>query len=133
MTTTTYTTTNYVEPARTLPLGVAILAVLIGIVGALFLIASILLLLFSGVVYFHAAALFGYSLLGAILLLIVGIILLVVASGLWHLELWALVLSIIVLLVLLANNVVQGAIISLSTLVLALLLVYLVAVHRHFT
>lgn len=120
-------------PPRTLPLGVAILAILIGLLGVLLLAASILLLIVSGYGYFHDLAFFGVSFLGGLLLLIFGIVLLVVAVGLWRLELWALVLSIIVVLISLLGRLVAGPILSLGTLILVLLLVYLVAVHRHFT
>ena len=119
-------------PARTLPLGVGILAVLLGLVGVLLLVASLLLFALSGLAFFHPFAFFGVTLLGAILLLIFGIVLLVVAVGLWRLEMWALVLALVVLLILLVERLVAGPILSFGTVVLALLLVYLVAVRRHF-
>ncbi|MCI4318185.1 MAG: hypothetical protein L3J96_06565, partial [Thermoplasmata archaeon] len=77
-------TTSYGSGPSSLPLGVGILAVLIGIVGALFLIASIILflvLLIASPFHFATFAFFGLGLIGAILLLIFGIILVVVATG----------------------------------------------------
>ena len=85
--------------SSTLPLGVAILAVLVGIVGFLYL--------------------------------------LVVARGLWDLELWALALAVLILVLLLAANLYRllvgpGASLV-SILIEVVLLVYLVAVRNRFT
>ncbi|MGI0132490.1 MAG: hypothetical protein ACREDK_05290 [Thermoplasmata archaeon] len=126
---------TYVRVSSLRPLGVAILAVLIGILGALFLVGSIILFL---VVFFASAFapnalwVFGPGLLGAVLLLIFGVVLLVIARGLWDLEMWALVLSFIVLGVAWISDVVQGLILSLTALLLLALLVYLFLVRRHF-
>ncbi|HXQ94629.1 MAG TPA: hypothetical protein VN864_05620 [Thermoplasmata archaeon] len=119
--------------AGSLPLGVAILAVLIGIFGFLFLVAGILILAVSVVGYtIPGFAVFGAGLLGGALLTIFAIVLLAVAFGLWNQELWALVLSIIVIGLFLVSDIVQGAFFTLSGIILVLLLVYLIAVHRHF-
>lgn len=118
---------------RTLPLGVAILSVLVGILGFFLLLASVLLLVASGFAYFHDVAFFGVTALGGAILLLCSVVLLVVAVGLGRLEIWALALAVIVVLVLLVERLVAGPILSLSTLVLALILVYLVAVRRHFS
>jgi hypothetical protein len=113
-----------------LPLGVAILAVLIGLFGALFLIVGLVIVL--GVAFTHTAFLFVSGFVGGLILLIFGIVLLVVASGLWNQELWALVLSIIVLLFILIGDLFAGAVLSLETIAVALLLLYLILVRRHF-
>ena len=122
---------TYVRPSQERPLGVAILAVLIGIYAAFLLIGGLLLLLFSGYVYSHAFALFGVSFFGAILLIILAIVLFVVASGLWNLEIWALALSIIVVLVSIVGVFLQSNFLELALLIL--LLVYLVLVRHHFS
>ena len=127
---------SYSRSTSTLPLGVGVLAVLIGIVGALFLIGSLILflvVLFASPYHFATFAVFGVGLLGAILLLIFGILLLVVASGLWNLEMWALVLSFIVLGISWLADVISGQILSLGSLILLALLVYLFLVRRHFS
>lgn len=116
---------------RSLPLGVAILAVLIGLVGLLYLFLGVVVL------FLHLAASgflphFGGGVLGALVLLVIGIVLLLVARGLWDLELWALVLCILVLGALWVGDLLEGAWFSLGGLILLVLLVYLVAVHRHF-
>jgi hypothetical protein len=118
---------------RSLPIGVAILAVLIGIVGFFLLIVGVLLLLVGIVGYTVPGyvALFGASILGGAILTIFAIILLAVAFGLWNTELWALVLSIIVVILLLIGDAItQG--LSLGVILLGLLLLYLVLVNRHF-
>lgn len=125
----------YAAPRRTLPLGVAILAILIGILGAILLVGAILVFLVVGLGYsiaVHQVAFFGVSLLAGALLLVFAILLLVVASGLWHLEMWALVLSIVVLVLLWISDVVTGNLLTLGSLVLLGLLVYLVLVRHHF-
>ena len=119
-------------PRRERPLGVAILAVLLGLFAVVLLIASLLLFLFGGYLYLHDVAYFGTSLVGAALLLLFAIVLFVVATGLWDLELWALVLSIIVVGILWLGDIVAGRILTLGSLILVLILIYLVAVHREF-
>jgi uncharacterized membrane protein len=134
MTTSTTTTTSYGYPARaTLPIGVAVLAILIGLFGLLLVVAGILGLFVSPFLGFgfHGLGFFGW-----IILLILGIILLAVASGLWHLELWALALAILVLLVLVVWNgydLLTGGSVSLIDLIVeVILLIYLIAVSNHF-
>src|SRR5215472_4235736 len=124
--------TSYSPPAyrsTTLPLGVAVLAILIGLVGTFLLIAGVLFFVLSGFAYLHDLAFFGASLLGAVILLIVGVILLVVAVGLWRRELWALAVSILVVLLLIVGRLLTGGLLSLGGVILILLLVYLVLVR----
>jgi hypothetical protein len=118
-----------------LPIGVAILAVLIGILGALFLIGAVILFLvlfFASSFSAPALVFFGSTFIGALLLLIFGIVLLVVATGLWDLELWALVLSIIVVGIAFIGELLQGVSQIVEILLLLLLLIYLFAVSSHF-
>jgi hypothetical protein len=119
-------------PERHLPIGVGILAILIGIVGFLFVIAGVLLLLAVGVLATQFP-LFGGGLIGTAILMLLGIVLLSVASGLWHLRLWALVLSIIVVVIGLVEEALSMSLLSIGGIILIVLLVYLVAVHREFT
>jgi hypothetical protein len=134
---TTQTTTVYETPepvVRPLPIGVAILAILIGIVGFFFLLVGVLAIF--GVLFFHGYLLFGGGLLAALITLIVGIVLLAVAGGLWNQELWALALAILVLVILLAWNLYDflfgGPYSILSIVIEAVLLVYLIAVSNRF-
>ena len=116
-----------------LPLGVAILAVLIGLFGVFYLLIGVLVVLVVAVGSGLIPHLLGTGLLAGALLIVLGVVLLVVAAGLWHLELWALVLSILVVGALWLSDVVSGSWLSLRAIIALLLLVYLVAVHREFT
>ncbi len=134
---TTQTTTVYETPepvVRPLPIGVAVLAILIGIVGFFFLLVGVLAIF--GILFFHSYLLFGGGLLAALITLIVGIVLLAVAGGLWNQELWALALAILVLVILLAWNLYDflfgGHFSILSIVIEAVLLVYLIAVSNRF-
>ncbi len=115
-----------------LPLGVAIIAVLIGIFGFFVLLAGILLLLLGvGLGLASGATVFGYSgAVAGLIILLVGAIVLAVAFGLWDQELWALVLAIIVLLFYGAVEFLSHS--WLALLIIVALLVYLVAVSNHF-
>ncbi len=115
------------------PLGVAILAVLVGLFGVLLVLIGLLALVGSLALAFLSPGLglFGLPLLvfGAIFL-IFGVIVLVAALGLWHLRLWALVLALIVSFFELIQ---YGAGHSwLGFAIVFLIFAYLIAVHRHF-
>jgi hypothetical protein len=127
-------TVQHLPPmAASRPLGVAILAVLIGLVGVLTLIVAVAaLVLFSGLALLTQFSFFGAGVVGGVLLLVFSIVLLVVAVGLWRLEMWALVLSAIVLFLVLVSDALRGNLLSFSTIVVLLLLLYLVLVRRHF-
>ncbi len=122
-------------PGPERPLGVAVLAVLIGIFAALWLLAGILLLfgttlgLGLGIPSFFGAA----GLLLAAMVLLVGAVILAVATGLWDLRMWALALAVIVLLLELVLDALAGAYLTFGFVVALLLLIYLVAVRRHFS
>jgi hypothetical protein len=122
---------DYVGVGR-LPLGVAILAVLIGVFG-FFVLALGLLVVFLGVGVgiTSGATVFGATgLVAGLILVVIGAIILAVAYGLWGQELWALVLAIIVLLFVGAIEFFSAS--WLAFVVVAALLVYLVAVSNHF-
>jgi|SRR5580700_8009354 hypothetical protein len=115
-----------------LPLGVAILAILIGIFGFFVLLAGIIVILFGvGIGLAAGSTVFGIGgLVGGIIVLILGIVILAVASGLWDQELWALALAIIVLLFYGVVEFVSSS--WLGLLIVVALLIYLVAVANHF-
>jgi hypothetical protein len=116
-----------------LPLGVAVLAILIGIFGFFVLLAGVVLLVFGTGLVFGAGTVtvFGSgSTLAGLILLIVGAMTLAVATGLWDQELWALAFAVIILGF-------YGAVEFLSQawfgfFLVGVLLVYLVAVSGHF-
>ncbi|HTT44525.1 MAG TPA: hypothetical protein VMH38_00715 [Thermoplasmata archaeon] len=128
-------TPQYAPPAPSRPLGVAILAVLVGIFGFLLILVGALLL--AGI----AAASFlgvGTSLVGiggltfGVIVLIVGLIILGLALGLWHLRMWALVLTLIFVILELVSFGLAGNFVSLGFIFALILFIYLLAVHRHF-
>ncbi len=135
---TTTTTTAYASPPpppeSRLPLGVAILAILIGIVGFLLLVAGLLGIL--DIALLGGYLVYGVGIAAALITFVLGLILLGVAGGLWNQRLWALALAILVLLILLGLNLYRiffghGASV-LATAVELFLLIYLIAVSGHF-
>jgi hypothetical protein len=134
-------TTTTPAPVSGRPLGVAILAILLGLFGVLTLVGGLLVVVLSnhGLV-FGATNLFDVSgtLLGIVLVLL-GLIELGVAVGLWHLRMWALVVAVLVLLVDLFGPVVSLALGKAGTasligiIIPLILLIYLIAVRRHFS
>lgn len=128
-------------PPSSLPLGVAILAVLVGIFGFLVIVGGLLIVAGFTVATFLGTSTIptalGYTGIAAgIIVLIVGLIVLGIALGLWHRRLWALVLALIVLAVELYFFVADFSLghdfHSLTFLVSLVLFVYLLAVSRHF-
>ena len=95
------------------------------------------MLLIVGIAVLGGFAVYGAGLLGGVIALIIGIVLLVVASGLWDLEMWALALALLVLLLALALNLYraftgEGA--SVLTIAIEIILVvYLAAVSPRFS
>jgi hypothetical protein len=119
------------EPSK--PIGVAILAVLIGIVGFFFIVAGVLLAALDIAVGISLPQFGMYGVLVAgIILLVIGLIILGVALGLWHQRLWALVLAIIVFALYFISDALAGAYFSLGAIIALILVIYLLAVHRHF-
>ena len=116
-----------VPPKR--PLGVAILAILVILVGVFLLLAGILALLGAGLAFLGGFGFFGLvGFVAALLFLIFGLIFVGVGLGLWHLRSWAWWLAIIVLIL-----EILGSLGSPITLILPLLIfIYLVLVRHHF-
>ncbi len=137
---TTTTTTYTPPPTASRPLGVAILAVLIGIYGFIVFLLGLLIAVGSTILPssttnafnpFHAFE--SNVLLAGLIVLIVGLIILGLAVGLWHLRMWALVLTILFLLFEIVTSGLAGQFISFTFIVAVLLVIYLVAVSRHFS
>jgi len=115
-----------------LPLGVAILSILIGIFGFFVLLVGLLVLLVGvGLGLAGGATVFGFTgAVAGLIVVVLGGLLLAVAFGLWDQELWALALAILVLLV---YGVIEFASASwLALLIVVALVVYLIAVSNHF-
>ncbi len=120
-------------PSR--PLGVAILAMLVGIYGFLVFLGGLLLLIGASVSSFvtlpeHFGGYSGFVL--GLIVLIIGLVILGVAVGLWRLRMWALVLALIVTFIELLLNALAHNFISLGFILSLIVFVYLLAVSRHF-
>jgi len=121
-------------PQRSLPLGVAILSVLVGLYG--FVVFFVGLLLFAKVAVSSSLgvpstfALTCYAL--AALVAIFGLIILGIAVALWRLRLWALVLGLLFLLYELVSYAYAGHYASLGFVFALVIFLYLIAVNRHF-
>ena len=130
----TATAPQYAPPPSR-PLGVAILAVLVGLYGVLLILGGLLVV--AGVAVSHYFGVpTGFAGLGSVALglivFIVGLIILGLALGLWHLRMWALVLTLLFVIFELISYGLAGAFVSLGFIVALILFVYLLAVHRHF-
>ncbi len=122
-------------PYRSRPLGVAILAVLVGIYGILVILGGLFVLVGAAVSPFvslpaHFAGAGGVVL--GVIVFIIGLIILGVALGLWHLRMWALVLALIVTFIELLIYGLADRFITLGFILSLIVFVYLLAVHRHF-
>lgn len=126
----TVTTTS----TSTRPLGVAILAFLVGLFGVLIIIGGLLVIAAVSVTALGVPTQFvGVS--GAVwglVVLIIGLIILGLALGLWHLRMWALVLALIVVFIELASFAIAGNYVSVGFILSLIIFVYLLAVNRHF-
>lgn len=125
-------------PRRSLPLGVAVLSVLIGLYAIVLVVLGALVL--AGVAvgvlgqYFGSVTSFA-GLTGAVLggiLLVVGLIILGIAVALWRLRMWALVLAILVLFFEIVVYAIAGQFYTVGFVLSVVILLYLIAVHRHF-
>jgi hypothetical protein len=117
-----------------LPIGIAILAVLIAILGVVTLLAGALFLLnayLGNVVPLTLLIVRSVDPLGAAILVLLGAILLAVATALWRQESWALWTTIVVVFLTLAYLFFTDSITVLFVLFL-LLFMYLFSVRRHF-
>jgi hypothetical protein len=129
---------NYQPATSTLPLGVAILAILIGIYGFLVFVLGLLVAVASSYAGSLGAANPAHALgvtglVAGIIILIIGLIILGTAVGLWDLRMWALVLAILVLIVIVGLDALAGAFVSFGFIVGVILIIYLAAVSRHFS
>ena len=131
---TTQTAPQYAAaPSR--PLGVAILAVLVGIFGFLLILGGVLILAGIG-----AAAYLGIptgfvgigGVVVGIVVLVIGLIVLGLALGLWHLRMWALVLTILFVLFELVSFGLAGHFVTFGFIFALILFIYLIAVRHHF-
>lgn len=117
-----------------LPVGVAALAVMIAIAGVVVLLAGALYLLnayLGTVVPANLLIVRSVDPIGAAVLVLLGAILLSVATALWRQEAWALWTTIVVLFASLAYLFFTDSITVLFVL-LILLFIYLLTVRRHF-
>ena len=121
-------------PRRSLPLGVAVLSILVGLYGfALFLLG---LLIFVGrslnISYLNVPVfgLSGYPLAAAVT--IVGLVILGTAVALWRLRLWALVLALLFLIYELIAYAYAREFVTFGFLLSLVIFLYLIAVNRHF-
>jgi hypothetical protein len=126
---------SYAPYPRGRPLGVTIVAILIGIFGFLLLVSGALLL--AGASGFAIVGLpshfFGVGgPVAGLVGLVVGLVLLGLALGLWNLRMWAYVLSLVFVLFELISFGLSGGILSLGFIVLLFLFVYLLVVARYF-
>jgi hypothetical protein len=117
-----------------LPLGVGFTSVLIGLVGFVMILDAVLFALntFSSASVPTSLEIFStVNLLGALIVLVVGAALLVIATSLWRQETWALWTTIGLVFVTTAYLFFTGFITILFVL-FVILLVYLLAVRRYF-
>ena len=122
-------------PPPSRPLGVAILAVLVGLYGVILILGGLLVLVGVTVTHFLGVPT-GLAGLGTlelgIIVFVIGLIILGLALGLWHLRMWALVLTLLFVIFVLISDAIAGAFVSLGFILALVLFVYLLAVHRHF-
>jgi hypothetical protein len=117
-----------------LPLGVAVVSIIIGLVGFLLVLAALLFVLgeLPGAVVPTSLEIFAAGdTFGALILLVVGVSLLAVATALYRQETWALWTTIVLVFVMTAYLFFTGSITILFVL-FVVLLVYLLAVRRYF-
>lgn len=117
-----------------LPIGVGVLAVAIAVLGVVILIAGTLFVMnyySPGIVPSSLLILRSLDPIGAAILVILGAILLGLASALWDQEAWALYTTVAAVFAVIAYEFFTGSVTFLF-LVLLVLFVYLLAVRRHF-
>jgi hypothetical protein len=121
-------------PPPSLPIGVAILSVVTAAVGVLLMVSGILFVLSyyasvvvpSSLVIFHVG-----DPLGATVLVVLGAVIALLSSALWHQELWAFYLMVGFLFLGLAYLFFTDSITYLFVIVL-IVFIYLIAVRHHF-
>ena len=122
--------TGYNAPPRSRPIGVAILAILIVLLGVIFLLGAVGVYFLAGFAAIRGLPTFfglGGAVLGTVFL-ILALIFIGAGLGLWHLRPWAWRLAVIVLLI-----SIVGSLADLAGVVIPLiLLLYLILVRHHF-
>ncbi len=121
-------------PPPSLPVGVALLAIVTAAVGVLLIVSGILFVLTyygsvvlpSSLVILHVG-----NPLGATVLVILGAVIAILSSALWHQELWAFYLTVGFLFLGLAYLFFTDSITYLFVIVLVVF-IYLIAVRHHF-
>ena len=117
-----------------LPIGVAFVSVLIGLLGFVMVLAAVLFVLnqvLGATVPTSLEIFSSIDLFGALILLVVGVALLSIATSLWRQETWALWTTIVLVFAMIAYLFFTGFITVLFVL-FVVLLVYLLAVRRYF-
>jgi hypothetical protein len=117
-----------------LPIGVAVVAILIAFAGVVMVIAGALFLLNqlgTGYVPSEVDLFPSVSLLGALILMVLGVALLVIATSLWRQETWALWTTMVIVFGSTIYLFFTGSI-TILFLLLVFLLVYLLSVRRYF-
>ncbi|MCI4353236.1 MAG: hypothetical protein L3K14_07640 [Thermoplasmata archaeon] len=121
-------------PPPSLPIGVAGLAILTAAVGVLLVVSGILFVLnyYASIVVPASLVIFHVgNPVGAAVLTILGAVIVILSSALWHQEVWSFYLTVGFLFLGLAYLFFTGAITFLFLIVLALF-IYLIAVRHHF-
>ncbi|MFZ0830403.1 MAG: hypothetical protein WCB18_08865 [Thermoplasmata archaeon] len=121
-------------PPPSLPIGVAILSIITAAVGVLLIVSGILFVLTyygslvipASLVIFHVG-----DPTGATVLVVLGVVIALLSSALWHQELWAFYLMVGFLFLGLAYLFFTDSITYLFLIVLAVF-IYLIAVRHHF-
>jgi hypothetical protein len=117
-----------------LPVGVGVVSVLIALLGVVMLLAGLLFLLdlaFGTLIPVSLEIFQSIDIYGAGILVVLGALLLAIATSLWRQETWALWTTIVLVFATLAYLFFTGSITVLFVL-LVLLFVYLLAVRRYF-
>ncbi len=121
---------GYNPPQQSRPIGVAILAILVMLVGAIFLLGAVGIFLLTGYGAIRGLQTF-FGIVGTalgVIFLILALLFIGVGLGLWHLRGWAWWLAIIVLFIAIIGSLgdLVGIVIPL------ILLIYLLLVRHHF-
>ncbi|MHA2059828.1 MAG: hypothetical protein ACW976_03525 [Candidatus Ranarchaeia archaeon] len=118
-------------PKKSRPLGITLLALIVGIIGVLQIIGAVLLLIAGGFIAIFIGGIFGLITgVLAIVALIIGFVGFRVAQGLWGLKPWAWNWSVVWTIIVLVLNIFSGSI--WYSLVGLLMLIYLYTVRDHF-
>ena len=120
-------------PQRSLPLGVAVLAVLVGIYGFVLFVLGLLAFTHIAVSQYlgvPSLGLSGYE--HATLVTLFGLVILGIGVALWRLRLWALVLGLLFLLYEIVTYAYAGKYETFGFILALVIFLYLIAVNRHF-